>query len=54
MGVGEESGESAAVADAETDETDEEWPALSELELDVCVADFVPGGDMIDGYSEES
>jgi hypothetical protein len=26
--------------------SEEEWPVLSELELDVCVSDFVPSAEL--------
>ena len=35
-------------------ESDEDWPVLSELELDVCVSAFVPGANTPDADAEDA
>ena len=46
MGEWEESGEAGGPLDADAAEPDDGWPALSELDLDVCLSDGVPGADL--------
>jgi hypothetical protein len=48
--VGErvESGEAGGPLDADAAGPDDGWPALSELDLDVCISDGVPGADVTD------
>ena len=48
MGAGEESGEAGEPLEADAAEQDDGWPALSELDLDVCLSDWVPGADLTD------
>lgn len=48
MGAGEESGEAGEPLDADAADPDDAWPALSELDLDVCLSDWVPGADLTD------
>lgn len=48
VGEGEESGDPGEAVDADALEPDADWPALSELDLDVCISDGVPGADVTD------
>ena len=46
MGEREESGETGRPVDPDAADPDDAWPALSELDLDVCLSDGVPGADL--------
>jgi hypothetical protein len=48
VGAGEESGEAGEPLDADAADPDDAWPALPELDLDVCLSDWVPGADLTD------
>lgn len=54
MGEGEESGDSGEAAAADALEADDDWPALSELDLDVCITGGVPGPDVTDADTNDS
>lgn len=42
MGKGGSQVEGSEPEEADVRESDEDWPVLSELDLDVCVSEFVP------------
>jgi hypothetical protein len=52
VGEREESGETGGPLDAA--EPDDGWPALSELDLDVCLSDGVPGADLTDDGTSDA
>jgi hypothetical protein len=54
VGEGEESGDSGEAAAADALEADDDWPALSELDLDVCITGGVPGPDVTDADTNDS
>ena len=54
MGAGEVSGEAGEPLEADAADPDDGWPALSELDLDVCLSDWVPGADLTDRYANDA
>ena len=49
MSGGEDSGETGEPVEGDAGVgTEEDWPVLSELDLDVCVSDFVPDANSAD------
>ena len=48
MGEGDESSESGETVEADALEPEDEWPALSALDLDICISEGIPGADAAD------
>jgi hypothetical protein len=54
VGAGEVSGEAGEPLEADAADPDDGWPALSELDLDVCLSDWVPGADLTDRHTNDA
>jgi hypothetical protein len=54
VGAGEESGKAGEPLDADAADPDDAWPSLSELDLDVCLSDWVPGADLTDRHTNDA
>ena len=54
MAEGGDNRELGKRVDDETEASHGEWPALPDLELDVCVSDFVPGANVTDADTKDA
>ena len=54
MDEGGNRAEGSEPAEGDAGESDEGWPTLSELDLDVCVSEFVPDASTPDLDAEEA